>query len=48
VAASRGLGRIYGDILATNRPMLEMVKRLGFRLERNPDDATVVRAVREP
>lgn len=47
VAKSRGLGRIYGDILATNRPMLEMVKRLGFRLERNPDDATVVRAVQD-
>lgn len=46
VAGSRGYGRIYGDILATNRPMLEMVKRLGFRLERHPDDATVVRAVR--
>lgn len=45
VARSRALGRIYGDVLATNRPMLEMVKRLGFRLERNPDDATVVRAV---
>lgn len=47
VAGSRGYGRIYGDILATNRPMLEMVKRLGFRLERHPDDATVVRAVRD-
>lgn len=46
VAGSRGYGRSYGDILATNRPMLEMVKRLGFRLERHPDDATVVRAVR--
>lgn len=43
-AKSRGLGRIYGEILATNRGMLEMVKRLGFGLERHPDDATVVRA----
>lgn len=47
VAGSRGLGRIYGDVLATNRAMLEMVKRLGFQLERHPDDATVVRAVRD-
>lgn len=47
VAGSRGIPRIYGDILATNRAMLEMVKRIGFRVERHPDDATVVRAVRD-
>jgi acetyltransferase len=48
VARSRGLSRIYGDILATNRGMLEMVKRVGFALERHPEDATLVRAARVP
>jgi acetyltransferase len=47
VAQLRKIPRIYGDILATNRGMLEMVKKVGFSIERNPDDATVVRATRE-
>ena len=44
VARSRGLERIYGDVLATNRPMLEFCRRLGFTLGRHPDDPTVTRA----
>lgn len=48
VARRRGVPRIYGDILATNRNMLEMVKRVGFALERQQDDATLVRAARTP
>ena len=43
VARARGLERIYGDVLSTNRPMLEFCQRLGFVLGRNPDDATVTR-----
>jgi acetyltransferase len=43
VARSRGLKRLYGEILATNRPMLELVRKLGFKLLRH-DDATLTRA----
>ena len=47
IAASRKVPRIYGDILATNQGMLEMVKKVGFSLARHPEDATLVRALRE-
>jgi hypothetical protein len=43
VARRRGLKRLYGDILDTNRPMLEFVRKLGFKLERH-DDPTLTRA----
>ena len=43
VARRRGLKRLYGDILGTNRPMLELVRKLGFELERH-EDATLTRA----
>ena len=42
-ARGRGLEEIYGDVLSTNRPMLEFCRKLGFKLGRNPDDATVTR-----
>jgi acetyltransferase len=44
VARHRGLKRLYGDILAMNRPMLELVRKLGFTLARH-EDATLTRAV---
>lgn len=44
VARQRGLNRLYGDILGTNRPMLELVRKLGFELGRHQDDATLTRA----
>jgi len=31
-AASRGIGMIYGDVLADNSPMLALCRQLGFRL----------------
>ena len=43
VARARGLAAIYGDVLATNRTMLELARRLGFRIARHPDDATLTR-----
>jgi len=43
VARGRGLKEIYGDVLSTNRPMLDFCRKLGFTLGRNPDDATVTR-----
>ncbi len=47
VARSRKVPRIYGDILATNIGMLEMVKKVGFSLARHTEDATLVRAARD-
>ena len=44
VARSRGLQRLYGDILAINRPMLALSTKLGFQLSRHPDDPTLTRA----
>ena len=43
VARRRGLKRLYGDVLGTNRPMLEFVRKLGFTLERH-EDPTLTRA----
>ena len=43
VARSRNLGEIYGDVLSTNRPMLEFCRKLGYRLGRSPDDPTLTR-----
>lgn len=43
VARSRGLETIYGDVLSTNHRMLTFCVKLGFKLGRNPDDATVTR-----
>jgi len=43
IARRRGIKRLYGDILGTNRPMLEFVRKLGFTLERH-EDPTLTRA----
>ena len=43
-ARSHGLKRLYGDILALNQPMLKLLRKLGFSIGRNPDDATLTRA----
>jgi len=46
IARRRRLERLYGDVLATNRRMLEFVRALGFRLARH-DDPTLTRVVLE-
>lgn len=38
VARARGLERMRGFVLAANQPMLELARRLGFEVARNPDD----------
>ena len=43
-ARAHGVTTLYGDILSLNNPMLALLRRLGFRFGRNPDDATVTRA----
>ena len=40
----RGVKRLYGEILATNRPMLELARKLGFELGRH-EDPTITRAL---
>ena len=47
VARSRGLGRIYGDVLSVNRHMLELCRKLGFTLGGISDDPTVTRVTLE-
>jgi acetyltransferase len=45
-ARRRGVKRLYGDILAMNRPMLALATKLGFRLSRH-EDPTLTRATLE-
>lgn len=46
-ARARGLRRMEGLVLATNRPMLRFVRALGFRVETIPEDRTLVRIVKD-
>ena len=43
IAGRRGVKRLYGDILAMNRPMLALATKLGFKLSRH-EDPTLTRA----
>jgi RimJ/RimL family protein N-acetyltransferase len=40
-AKKRGLEWMEGFVLAANQPMLRLAQRLGFNIERDPDDPTV-------
>ncbi len=40
-AKKRGLEWMEGFVLAANQPMLRLARRLGFNIERDPDDPTV-------
>ena len=44
IARRRGVKRLYGEVLATNRPMFQFVRKLGFELARH-DDPTLTRAM---
>jgi acetyltransferase len=37
-ARERGLVRMYGEVLPRNAPMLSLARRLGFAVERSPED----------
>lgn len=41
VARARGLKVMRGEVLSTNQSMLKLARRLGFKLARHPDDATI-------
>ena len=40
-AARRGLKEMEGYVLTQNRPMLRLARRLGFRIEAEPEDPSV-------
>lgn len=44
-ARTRGIGEMEGIVLAVNRPMLSLARRLGFAVAADPDDAAVRRCV---
>jgi len=46
IARSRGLATMEGIVLAANAPMLHFARQLGFTLQHDPEDRTVVRVVR--
>src|SRR5699024_7888163 len=43
-AHARGIVTVFGEVLAANDGMLELARRLGFRIRRIPDDPSSVRA----
>ena len=46
-ACEAGLETLYGDVLASNEPMLAMLRRLGFRRRMHPGDPRLVLATIE-
>jgi acetyltransferase len=42
-ARQRGIGEIHGDVLAENKPMLEVARSLGFRLGHGPYGGEAIR-----
>ncbi|MBX3613253.1 MAG: GNAT family N-acetyltransferase [Burkholderiaceae bacterium] len=43
-ARSRGLARLHGEVLSTNMPMLDLLRRFGARLRTRAGDARIVDA----
>jgi acetyltransferase len=43
-ARSRGLARLHGEVLSTNTPMLDLLRRFGARLRTRPGEARMVDA----
>lgn len=43
IAAARGVGTLFGDVLHDNEPMLRLARGLGFAVLAHPDDAALVR-----
>jgi acetyltransferase len=41
IAREQGVKLLYGEVLAQNQPMLDMVKRLGFALKKDAEGQTV-------
>ncbi|MGD9801976.1 MAG: GNAT family N-acetyltransferase [Hyphomicrobiaceae bacterium] len=43
-ARSAGLGTVFGYVLRENTTMLEMCRQLGFKIESDPEDSTLLQA----
>jgi len=46
-AQEAGVQELVGVVLASNRPMLSLVRSLGFTISREPDDATLMNVRRQ-
>ncbi|MDD5320705.1 MAG: GNAT family N-acetyltransferase, partial [Methylococcales bacterium] len=46
-AKSKGMSFFEGEVLVVNKPMLSLVKKLGFSIETIPDETEVVRVVKD-
>jgi acetyltransferase len=46
LAAARGVGELYGDVLRENDRMIGLARSLGFSLTAHPSDATLLRVVK--
>lgn len=44
-AWTRGIGEVFGDVLAENRKMLDLCRSLGAEIRPHPEDSTLLRAV---
>ncbi|MBN2808396.1 MAG: bifunctional acetate--CoA ligase family protein/GNAT family N-acetyltransferase [Deltaproteobacteria bacterium] len=42
-AKARGIGELYGDVLADNRTMLKLCEVMGFTRSRSPEDFSIMR-----
>jgi len=47
-ARRRGVGEVWGDVLAENAAMLDLCRRLGFAVTPSPEDPATVRATIRP
>jgi acetyltransferase len=45
-AQRSGVSRVFGDVLASNEPMLRLAERFGFSEHRHPTDARLRRVIR--
>lgn len=48
IARDRGIGRVHGDVLADNAPMLGLARSLGFAVTRSADDPSCRRVDIDP
>jgi acetyltransferase len=43
----RGVSEVWGEVLAENQPMLSLARKLGFRLERDAEDPSLIHATKQ-
>ena len=45
-AKRRGISEVWGEVLAENQGMLVLARKLGFRLDRDPEDPSVIHVIK--